>query len=37
MSYIYKVIRLYPIDEEMEEEIQDLEAELLALVEIYNR
>ncbi len=37
MSYIYKTIRLYPIDEEMEEEIQGLEAELLALAEVYNR
>jgi|GEM_PF-470096 len=35
MSYIYKVIRLYPITEEIAEEIDYLEAELVALVNKY--
>ncbi|MCL2588626.1 MAG: DUF5677 domain-containing protein [Oscillospiraceae bacterium] len=37
MSYIYKAIRLFPVSEEMKEEVQELERELFALADIYIR
>lgn len=36
MKYIFKAIRLYPVSGELEEEMQELEAELLELGEAYS-